>query len=730
MALCASEVVTNGSLVYLESRDSHTAVPLAAYRFRIRHQGRPHIVEMDYPDDQVRNYLVSVYPEKWGRLYTKSLDGAGVETGVDYPLSMKMQRKRFVFWPDSETVSVVVQNYKNNGASFVLGEYGEHPAACAAVRLYELDALPTGPVQGMSKDRRSISEWDEDPTIDADMTVSQSFNFERADLEFWRVKWQRIIDYMRWNSEDSWVIKGVAYNGDSTAMDATIPEAALPWYSHVVSRGRCRGWAELGADMLSRNGLGFWIRINHRNHPRQPWFRLLGGAKPEAENSFVDRNGRDVGTPNFLLPSVRNAYKRLVAAYRDKFGGYAGFKGITMNEALPVYFHTLEKGYDDFTIGCFQAETGIEVPMMDAPGRFRFLTEDPVRKAAWIRWRCDKTAQFAAELAKTLRAKGGEAEIQIWVAVRDYSHEGKVTWAEWDAEEKFREAGVDVKQLAKIPGVRLVPTVRPDYHRAQMHKAIFDEMYFPDSPSWVKLMREGGVGTINVFRHSNFELYPSMGYRESAVSPWKTEFWLPPWNILSFEADFQGYPTPHARAPYTLDSVASLVADCDLQDLATGWWGLMENGEHDEWARFFGQFRSVPRGTYALAKGPEDPVAVRSGAKGHYLVNREPYPVTVEYAVDGRDETLVLAQHEIRYVEGRGKDGAVEVKKLTIPAEELAAHRARLEKLEAAAERNAVLSRAAKEARAAFDEGRYHQFRALFHLGEVRKLFNPEVFRK
>ena len=27
-----------------------------------------------------------------------------------------------------------------------------------------------------------------------------------------------------------------------------------------------------------------------------------------------------------------------------------------------------------------------------------------------------------------------------------------------------------------------------------------------------------------------------------------------------------------------------------------------------------------------------------------------------------------------------------------------------------------------------FDEGRFHQFRPLFHLGEVRKLMNPELY--
>ena len=175
------------------------------------------------------------------------------------------------------------------------------------------------------------------------------------------------------------------------------------------------------------------------------------------------------------------------------------------------------------------------------------------------------------------------------------------------------------------------------------------------------------------------------------------------------------------------------MADADLQDFETGWWGFMEMGEHDEWRRFYGQFRKIPRGHYALVKGPDDPVAVRSGAEGHYLVNREPYPVKVEYIVDGKPEKLILRHHEIRFVEGRGANGNVEVVKLTIPTEEKAKHLANLEKLEAgakAAPNDAALVRAAKEAREAFDAGRIHQFRALFHLGAVRKLMNPEIYEK
>lgn len=732
VALCVSQVVTNGALSYLESLEGQSVSPLAAYRFWIRNQGSPHVLELDYPDDKARSFIVAVYPEKWGRIYAVSTDAAGIMTGIDYPLSNAMQTKRIVFWPDSETVCAVVQNYADFGGPGVV----ESPAACAAVRLYELDALPSGPVQGMSAGTRSVAVWDEDPTIDANLVAAQAFNYERVDLDFWRVKWRRIIDYMRWNSMDSWVIKAMAYYGDSTGMDATLPEAALPLSSCVCSDGRCRGWAELGADMLSRAGMGFWVRMNHRATAwGDPWFAKLGGAGPDDNIQFgLSGGGFDRGVPNFLVPSVRNAYRRIVAAYRDKYGRYPGFRGVAMNEILPIHFIDIDRGYDDFTVSCFTRDTGTVVPASDAKGRHAWLTGDSERLEKWLDWRCEATAKFARELAGVMRGKGGNGQIQIWYSHWNYTHKGGrlVKWEEWDAARAMRGAGLDGALLSKIPGVMFVPCVAPDRSRRDA-KGFDDQEYFRDSPSWIETVRKGGINAVNVYRHANFEVWPRIGEMGGSARAWKTDLWLPAGHNVAFRNNFQSYATPHARPPYTIDSVVSLIADADVQDLFSGFWGLTEVGEGNEWARFYGQFRRIPRGRYAPATGPDDPVCVRSGAEGHYLVNREPYPVKVRYVVDGNPETLVLGRHEIRFVKGRGANGAVEMKKAEIPDEEKAVHLANLETLETSAggdAENTSLVRAAKEARAAFNNGRFHRFRALFRLGAVRRAMNPGLYSK
>ena len=132
-----------------------------------------------------------------------------------------------------------------------------------------------------------------------------------------------------------------------------------------------------------------------------------------------------------------------------------------------------------------------------------------------------------------------------------------------------------------------MPCPRPDIFRSRLGsakdgKAAMDEPYFMDAPKWVNFLRENKINCFNVIRQSNFEIYPHYGIWEDSVNAWLSELWLPPFNVVTGTKDFQSYPTPHACPPYTLDSVASLIADFDIQDFLTGFWGIVESGENDE----------------------------------------------------------------------------------------------------------------------------------------------------
>lgn len=129
-----------------------------------------------------------------------------------------------------------------------------------------------------------------------------------------------------------------------------------------------------------------------------------------------------------------------------------------------------------------------------------------------------------------------------------------------------------------------------------------------------------------------------------------------------------------------LEPLAHLVAELDVQDLEHGWWGIPEQGHNELFRRFYTQFRRIPRGRFELVPGADDPVAIRVGEKGFYMVNREGFPATVVYERDGERQERRLTGGEIYYEETK-KRPQLSVIRVDIPEEEKAAYEAELRRL-------------------------------------------------
>lgn len=702
---CGSHVVTNACGVYRECETLDPGTGLA-YRFRIRNKGLPHVVELVYPDDAKREFSFAAHPENYNRLHTGSLDCAGIITGVDHPNTFRMQRKRFVFWPDSDTVSVCIYAYKPID--------GSKPPAAASVSVYELDALPPSKAGGASRGRRSVGVWDEDPTMDAQLVFNHALNYEKANLEFWRVKWRRTIDYMRYQGIDAWDIKVLSYRGDMTGMDATF-YGCSPF---MGCDGRCFGWADIGAAMLDRAGMDIWARINHK-FTSDGWIVLLGGDDG-ADIFFRDDKGEIPGhytKGNFLHPVVMNAYKEMIRAYRDKFRVYGHFRGITLNEAPGCDFHDIFTGYDDLTIGLFEKETGIQCPK-SCKDRYNFLVGDQARRKAWIDWRCRKVTEAARELVAVLREKGDDLVLQWWVSPYCFLR-GEKDWFGWDPDASARKGGIDLKALSSVEGLCVMPIVRPDFFRAH-GRYDTNEEHFQFDERYRRYFREAGVRAINLERHSNLEIYPSMTARKNF---WKRPFWMPTGSNVAGVPDFYDYPTPHPNSEFCLESLVGLVADYDLQEIMHGFWGLPEQGEHGRFRTFYTQFRSIPRGDFRPVDGaPDDPVALRVGKEGYYLVNRTSCEAEATWKENGVAKMAQLGNCEIAYFPAPGgaeiSDFGAKVGK-----EDVEALDRRLAVLDEAAKEdpaNRELADIAGRARRAFGEGRYSEASSFFKTAAAR----------
>ena len=160
-----------------------------------------------------------------------------------------------------------------------------------------------------------------------------------------------------------------------------------------------------------------------------------------------------------------------------------------------------------------------------------------------------------------------------------------------------------------------------------------------------------------------------------------------------------------------------LVADYDLQDIKHGFWGLPEQGEHERFRAFYTQFRAIPRGEFRRLDGAaDDPVTVRVGDKGYYLVNRTPYEVEASWKENGAARNAQLGNCEIRYFPAPGgariSDFAASVGK-----KDSEALSKRLEVLEEAAKEdplNRELADVSARARAALRDGRCSEAASYF----------------
>ena len=663
---CGSHIVTNGTLVYREADNNKTGEGML-YRFHVEKTGVPYRLEVDYPDDAQREYSVGVYPYFFNRFYLLSLDCFGIHSGWDHPVTGKMQTKELIFWPDSKDFAVGILGYRTLKES--------RPPAVARLRLYEADLTPSRGelgVAGGSRSDRTVGIWEEDPTMDAGLAFSQCVNYKQCDLDFWRIKWERVIEYMRYMGINTWVFKAMSYGGDVTDMGATLERL----YDAAYLDGRVPGWAELGSDMLDRAGMDFWARLNHKLRANDWIPRLLGIDKEELQ--FRGADGLSSGYNaefNVFHPTVFAYFKRIVAAYRDKFGVYPHFRGIMLNENPGFHFGSIKWGYDDTTVGMFERETGVKVPGKTCADRYAYLAEGP-GYSKWIEWRCRKVTDSLKDLVSVLRDGDGYRHLRLQFVIKcDFTRSAGEQWPDYNPAKLLLEAGIDIAALKAIDGLDVIPSFHPQM--TQTKRRYLNDEYIPHDPRTADAY---GHDMPNMFieRHSNLEIYPSMT-KGQGRGAWKGEFWWPYGCNVQGEVDFQNYATPHPDNAFALAEMAAVVADYDVQDLLHGFWGIPESGAHSEFRRFYRQLRSIPREKFALLKGwTNDPVAIRVNENGYYLVNRLWAPVSVSYRVGGKARTVKLDGNELRYFAGGGNVSDVHCE---VDAEYLKDFKATLDKM-------------------------------------------------
>ena len=676
------------------------------YRFQVENTGRPHVAVVRYPDDKRRFMCVMD-----GTCYDLT---TGVYTDFEHPVSGEMLEIRRIFWPRWTDCSIVFMTWSD----------GE-PAAAADIKIFELPGLPPLDVPGdpHNGSRRELGIQFEDPCG----TCASAGAITHADWV------DRMAAYARHSGQNLLVYPVVWYHGP------LYPSEREPSgnFNTVVAPDRkqyCRwttqpaDWVEEILERFDAEGLDFQaavtllrlgtlmqrmnIDLESIKAGGDTINNMLGSDQVQAGTqdwtplynvlNFPDQvagtfdgwaYGELSGQPyragpifNPLHPVVQDAVVGLAEEIAGRYRGHPSFKGISFNlwHATILWYASLDAGYDDYTIGLFTRETGIEVPVDPrAPDRFSkrhaFLTGE--RRKEWVDWRCAKIHALFCRIRDAVVAQRPDLRVTITLWTETTVAQilglsktpGHQLYARQSTADLYRDGGFDIALYQSDPNIEVDLCFTPARDRdgwgtSGVNMALEESAMFRDHDFL-------DAATLNA---AYAQTKPGVFIFNSWVEAWGTHTWFPceaddaQAQTLAFmsgkpaEGIFRinsTYPEdgfwwdsqlritpPLPAGEHFMEHYAHALAELDACRITRG--GLfLESVNTERIQRFARAYRALPATKFNTVGGSTDPVAVRSlvheGRQFLYLVNRDYYPVAVELALSGPAKVTELATQQV-----------------------------------------------------------------------------------
>lgn len=527
-------------------------------------EGRPVMIEIEWPDDKPRSMGLYMYPESKGAQHRDRL-GGGVQSGVEFPLTGKMQKTRYIFHPG-------LKSYLFEARTMI----GKFPAAVAAFRIYEIknDRLPRLAINYPENfPPRRFGYRDEDETFDQNLGWDYKSRNAQAMTE-------RLLDYLDYTGQNAWQYPFMRYNGYNFLMEGVL-HTLYPYradsFRYMVDAMNRRGKTTIaGIDLFTLPEMKM-LPDQTEECVKKGWTLTKYNDPPVQPNQYT--------RPNHANTDVRTMIAKHVKATAQRFDRVPGFDGINMTTQSMGFYPSLEYGYDDYTVNLFSKETGVAVKAQNAAERYAFLSQEP-QLGAWLKWR----DRQSVELYRQIRA----AVDDINPNLKLYLNVSAVPSAELAAL---------YGHIKAIKGVYLVPLRMCTEHRHRLHwgkpsDGCNDILFKPTEAA--KLMN-GKLG----FSDS----YPS--YFESFNGSLKNDV---------YASYFQNADVkPFGR--YFLKEPAFAIFAMDAQRILIGAQPLGTWGRDVEAREFAKAYCALPAFPFENAPGAQDPVAVRylNTDKGSYV---------------------------------------------------------------------------------------------------------------
>ena len=568
-----------------------------AYRIGPLEPQMPYLIEIEYPDDTLRTFAIALR-ERAPLQYPLAI---GVDSGGTLAVSGKMQRLQMFFWPRSSDPRIVFST-----------AHDKRRAAAASARVYRVGTPEAA--HGREGGRQFLNWYEE----------GENFLSLYGAPDGWVEAPSAGID--RW-------VLSLANHG----FNVLSPAVAI--YSFALYPSRfMRVFSRNDRDLLLRLLLTaerHGLKVLPELHPRADDVDLQFAGAPDPKpnlmvskdgtTNYYSNDGRSRNYPplhNPLHPANATWYLGVIGELIERYGDSPALLGVNLrlmpwaNPALNN-FHSLDWGYDDYTVDLFKRETGSRVPIGNLQDNQRFAARHQWlianARAQWIEWRCEKITALYTLIRDRLREF--RPDLKVYTSVFPWNDRA-------DTADAWREAGVDLRRLAGLDGIVVIDADQGVGRREP-------EAEFEQSQR-TALLRPGNFG----LEGSDARSFLTGAYYIEA-----TDLVVPP-DAIGFPASTKRTWASAAAMPagrHVLEPYAIQLADHDAVLLGVGGNGYaLSNPLLRE---FVLEFRALPAQAFAPRSTPASPVVVRELARPgelvFYAVNRQARPVRVELRIAG-----------------------------------------------------------------------------------------------
>lgn len=595
-------------------------------RLTLRRPGL-HLVRVRYPDDKPRTCEVAATSPDDSDTYNLQ---SGYLTGVAYPLSYRFQTLECVLWARDVRQAIL----------FTTWETGK-PAAAASVEAYEVSgslpasaaATETGPRQiGLYWEDAAPLPW----CVGAEGTGFEAFDHAVCNL----------CDLMDYTGENVLFHPAVWYGGP--IYNSLVEESGLLGGRDMPPTG----WMDILLQRFEERGFRFYPTFNVHQLPS---LMARGNADVQrvkaGEPTFnaVTRDGAVTSRTwhnrppayNAIHPEVKRRVLALVQEMAERFGSSPAFGGVAfhLTRCQLLQLGGLDVGYDDWTVGKFEQDTGVKVPVdVHDPDRFgkRYDWLLANAREKWVGWRCNEVAQYYGQVARILRSTRPDLKL-VCVVLHPLPAVHADLRKRWEQGERLvdltREAGVDPALIAGQPGTMVMKHLGPSDYRFALAGAApgSEQALLPVRGMDLcddQLRNYRTTPDFGVFLYNRY--FESAGNRQRPLAcDW---YQTPGWLAAAVVPGGDHFMEYYAHSMAALDPAL----------IVTGGFTVGTAGHERQVERFARVFRALPVGEWTDISGLGDRVAGRTleagGRRYVYLVNRSPSEaqVSVSAAVVGR----------------------------------------------------------------------------------------------